>query len=69
MRPDATLVVSDGAGMTAAGAFGEVRVNGSSSASDDSDEQCTAAICAELARPPRGGESLEGRWHRVLIAP
>jgi 2-dehydro-3-deoxygluconokinase len=69
MRPDATLVVSDEAGMTAAGPFGEVRVKCSSSASDDSGEHCTAAICAELARPPRGGESLEGLWHRVLMTP
>jgi sugar/nucleoside kinase (ribokinase family) len=67
MRPDGTLVVSDEAGTTASGSFGEVRVKGSTSASEDSVEQCTAAICAELARPHRG-ESHEGRWHRVLRA-
>jgi sugar/nucleoside kinase (ribokinase family) len=66
MRSDATLVVSDEAGTTAAGPFGEVRVKGSSGASEDSGEPCTAAICAELARPHRGTESHDGRWHRIL---
>lgn len=66
MRPEATLVLSDQAGTTAAGHFGEVRVRGSSEASEDSGDQCTAAICAELARPHRGAESHGGRWHRVL---
>jgi len=62
MRPDGTLVVSDDAGTTAAGPFGEVQVKGR----PDAGEECAAAICAELARPHRSAESLEGRWHRVL---
>jgi fructokinase/2-dehydro-3-deoxygluconokinase len=71
MRSDATLVVGDGAGTTATGAFGEVRVKGRARAGQDAGEECTAAICAELARPHRGGPSAEtpdGRWHRVLSA-
>jgi sugar/nucleoside kinase (ribokinase family) len=66
MRPDATLVVGDDSGATAAGPFGEVRVKGPSGASEKAGEQCTAAICAELARLHRRAESHEGRWHRVL---
>jgi sugar/nucleoside kinase (ribokinase family) len=74
MRPDATLVVGDDAGTTAIGTFGEVRVNGRARASQDASEECTAAICAELARPQRGArgagarESLDARWHGVLSA-
>jgi len=66
MRSDATLVVSDEAATTAVGPFGEVRVKGSATASEDPGEHCTATICAELARPHRGAESHEGRWQRVL---
>jgi hypothetical protein len=71
MRPDATLVVGDGAGTTATGTFGEVRVKGRARAAQDAGEECTAAICAELARPHRDAprnESPDGRWHRVLSA-
>jgi sugar/nucleoside kinase (ribokinase family) len=67
MRPDATLVVSDGAATTATGLFGEVRVKGRSSATQNAGEECTVAICAELARPRRGTESHDGRWHRILL--
>jgi hypothetical protein len=66
MRPDAMLVVSDDAGTTAAGPFGELRVDGRSGPSEDSAAECAAAICAEFARPRRRAESREGRWHRVL---
>jgi sugar/nucleoside kinase (ribokinase family) len=66
MRPDASLVVSDDAETTATGPFGEVRVKGPSSARECAGEQCTAAICSELARPHRGTESHHGRWHRIL---
>jgi sugar/nucleoside kinase (ribokinase family) len=66
MRPEATLVVRDGPRTTAGGAFGEVRVDLPSRASDDAPERCTAAICGELARPRPHAESDVGRWHRVL---
>jgi sugar/nucleoside kinase (ribokinase family) len=66
MRPDATLVVGDDARTTAAGPFGEVRFRAPSGASEDASERCTAAVCAELARPHRQAESHEGRWHRIL---
>jgi sugar/nucleoside kinase (ribokinase family) len=68
MRPDATLVMGDDAGTTATGPFGEVRVKGRTSASEDPGEECTAAVCAELSRPHRSTESQEGRWHRILRA-
>jgi sugar/nucleoside kinase (ribokinase family) len=75
MRPDATLVVGDNAGTTATGAFGEVRVKGRARAAQDAGEECTAAICADLARPQGAGarsappaETPDGRWHRVLSA-
>ncbi len=66
MRPNSTLVVSDGASTIASGAFGEVRVTRSSAAPPDGVDACTASICAELARPSRRAESLDGWWHRVL---
>lgn len=66
MRPDATLVVGDGEATTASGPFGEVRARAGSNAPEHAYEECTAAICADLARPHGAAESLEGRWHRVL---
>lgn len=64
MRPGATLVVSDGADTTVTGPFGELRVRASLSAKGS--EACTAALCADLARPRRAAESDDARWHRVL---
>jgi len=66
LRPDATLVVSDGVETTVTGPFGEVRVKGGSRAPDDAGDECTAAVCGELARPHRRAESHAARWHRVL---
>jgi sugar/nucleoside kinase (ribokinase family) len=66
MRPDAALVVGDGAGTTATGPFGVIRVQGRSCAPEVPAEECTAALCAELARPHRGAESPGGRWDRIL---
>jgi hypothetical protein len=65
MRADATLLISDGDGTTATGSFGDVRVNRRSQA-DEADDDCTAAVCLELARPERATESGAGRWNRVL---
>jgi hypothetical protein len=65
MRADATLLVSDGDGTTATGPFGDVRVNRRSRGDEASDE-CTAAVCLDLARPKRATESGDGRWNRVL---
>jgi sugar/nucleoside kinase (ribokinase family) len=68
MRPQAALVVHDGDGVTATGAFGDVRVpmpRGAITAEAFA-EGCTAAICAEHARPQRLAESPSGRWHRIL---
>jgi sugar/nucleoside kinase (ribokinase family) len=69
MRPSATLVINDARGAVAAGTFGEVTC--SMPATDalrawDGSDSCTAAICAEWARPSALAESLGGRWHRVL---
>jgi len=68
MRPNAALVVNDDSGTMATGAFGEVRVKAprESIAADVFAEACTAAICAELARPERIEETPSGRWHRIL---
>jgi sugar/nucleoside kinase (ribokinase family) len=68
LRPKATLVINDGGATAAIGAFDEVRVKapGDSIAPDVFAEACTAAICAEFARPPRSGETPAGRWHRIL---
>jgi len=68
MRPNATLVVNDDSITKATGAFGEVKVKAlpQSVAADVFAEACTAAICAELARPERIEETPIGRWHRIL---
>ncbi len=68
MRPETTLVVHDLGAATATGPFGEVRVQGrrDDAGRPGAAEACTAAICAELARPRRDAVSDEGRWHRVL---
>ncbi len=69
MRPGASLVLSDPTGTSATGPFGVVQhgpVRPEMVLADGAAEACTAAICAELARPTRGAESTAGRWHRVL---
>lgn len=66
MRPGAVLVTGDEAGTTAAGPFGEVHVG---ARSGDDAAVLVASICAELARPSRGLESLEARWERALRPP
>jgi sugar/nucleoside kinase (ribokinase family) len=68
MRPGATLVINDHDGTVVTGAFGEVRTKSFEPAIDPRRyaECCTAAICAELAKPSACGESPAGRWHRVL---
>lgn len=68
MKPAATLVLDDDRGVTAIGAFGEVKVQAPSgpSATEVSPESTTAAICVEHARPRRLGETPSARWHRVL---
>jgi 2-dehydro-3-deoxygluconokinase len=71
MRATATLVLDDDAGASARGAFGEVRVRAARDgrAREGGADACTAAICAELARPARpsgGNETEAGRWDRVL---
>ncbi len=62
MRSNATLVVDDGAGVTASGSFGAVRVRGL----DGATAATTATICAELARPVKIAESESARWHRIV---
>jgi 2-dehydro-3-deoxygluconokinase len=70
LRPGSILVVGDGTGgAVATGPFGEValvpppvnrlRTQGGGDA-------ITAAICAELARASKPGESAGARWHRAL---
>ncbi len=69
LRPGATLVVNDHKGATAIGTFGEVDCalgSGDILRTQDGGDACTAAICAELARPSALAESVGGRWHRVL---
>ena len=68
MRPTATLVINDAGGAVAAGAFGEVRVpaKGDVPRAQGAGDSCTAAICAEWARPSALDGSLDARWHRVL---
>ena len=68
LRSNATLVINDDNGATAIGTFGEVRVQGPREpiSPEDFAERCTAAICAELARPQRVAETPSGRWHRIL---
>jgi sugar/nucleoside kinase (ribokinase family) len=68
MRPDATLVINGDGGTTVTGALGEVRVEAPREriACERLAEACTAAICAEFARPQSVAETTAGRWHRVL---
>jgi sugar/nucleoside kinase (ribokinase family) len=68
MRSNATLVINDERDTTAMGTFGEVKVPAPRppSSPDSFAEACTAAICAELARPQRVVETQGGRWHRIL---
>jgi 2-dehydro-3-deoxygluconokinase len=69
MRPSATLVINDASGALAAGMFGEVTCSlpaRDALRAQDRSDSCTAAICAEWARPSTLAESLGGRWHRVL---
>ena len=66
LRASATLVVHDDAATTASGAFGEVRVRTTDPSSAAHAEACTAAICAEHARPKRLAETASARWHRIL---
>ena len=68
MRSHATLVLNEDTGTTATGPFGEVRVEAprESASPRASVEGCTAAICAELARPRSVAETPAGRWRRVL---
>jgi sugar/nucleoside kinase (ribokinase family) len=69
MRAGATLVVDDAGRTTAAGPFGEVTVRWAAPVRpEDATDACTAAICAQLARPPRGAASPNARWHRMLTA-
>lgn len=64
MRPNATLVVDGDDGATAVGPFGEITVKGSRGSRLPHDSP-TAAICVDCARP-RGGETPEARWQRIL---
>jgi sugar/nucleoside kinase (ribokinase family) len=68
MRPNATLVVNDDERATAIGTFGEVTVPAprESIAAEGFADACTAAICAEYARPRGIGETAGARWHRIL---
>jgi fructokinase/2-dehydro-3-deoxygluconokinase len=68
MRSNATLVLNDDATASALGPFGEVKVRATEAAMapEGFPEACTAAICAEFARPQRAAESLSARWHRIL---
>jgi hypothetical protein len=68
MRSNATLVINDDGGTSAIGTFGEVRVKAprESISPERVAERCTAAICAELARPHGVAETPSGRWHRML---
>ncbi|NUO53772.1 MAG: hypothetical protein HOV80_33410 [Polyangiaceae bacterium] len=68
MRSDATLVINDVDGTVATGTFGEVKAKSFEPPIDPRRyaECCTAAICAELAKPRAGGETPSGRWHRIL---
>jgi 2-dehydro-3-deoxygluconokinase len=73
LRSDAVLVVSDGVGgAVATGPFGDVSVvppPGALVPAPGHGDACTAAICAELARPPERGESPRARWFRALRTP
>jgi sugar/nucleoside kinase (ribokinase family) len=68
LRPNATLVINNGGASTAIGAFDEVRVKAprTSIAPEVLAEACTAAICAEFARPRSDAETASARWHRIL---
>jgi sugar/nucleoside kinase (ribokinase family) len=64
MRPSAVLVLNEDGRTTAKGAFGEVTVP--TPAEWGLGEACTAAICAEYARPRRLTETADARWVRIL---
>ena len=66
MRDEATLVLHDAHGAAAMGRFGEVRVEAREMDRERAAEVSTAAISFELARPRKGVESEDARWHRVL---
>lgn len=67
MRPQATLVINDENGTIALGAFGEVRASPPAPLPRTRmAAACTAAICAELARPSTHAETPSARWHRIL---
>ena len=70
LRPTAVLVVGDGAGGAfATGPFGEVAAADREAVPlrpHGSGDAFTAAVCAELTRPGRPGESPSALWHRAL---
>jgi hypothetical protein len=68
MRPNASLVVNDDDAVTAMGTFGEVAVAMPRESIDEGGfaDACTAAICAEYAKPRAVAESASARWHRIL---
>jgi sugar/nucleoside kinase (ribokinase family) len=70
LRPGSILVVGDAAGGTVAtGPFGQVAVvpaEATSSRPLGHGDAITTAICAELARTSKPGESAAARWHRAL---
>jgi sugar/nucleoside kinase (ribokinase family) len=69
MRSSATLVINDAKGALAAGTFGEVRCvveKRDGFRAQGPGDSCTAAICAEWARPCARAVSTSERWHRVF---
>jgi fructokinase/2-dehydro-3-deoxygluconokinase len=68
MRSNATLVINDDLDATAIGPFGEVSLQARPEwiAREAFAELCTAAICAEFARPGSATETASGRWYRIL---
>ncbi|CAN5160993.1 hypothetical protein BH09MYX1_BH09MYX1_07180 [soil metagenome] len=72
LRPSAVLVLDDAArGVVANGPFGEVAYtppDARAVRARGAGDACTAAICSELMRRGKPGESPVGRWHRALAA-
>ena len=70
LRPGAVLVFGDGtSGAVATGPFGEVSYTPSRAATltrAGAGDAFTAALCAQLIRKGRPGESAGARWHRAL---
>jgi sugar/nucleoside kinase (ribokinase family) len=70
LRPGAALIVGDETGRAVAtGPFGEVTFvppPGTRPVAAGAGDACTAALCAELARPGEPGESASARWFRAL---